>query len=232
MKRLKPGPEGGKRNGAIKEAPDPREVLRRYKKRPNRPNESALLECYRSLVERSAWSFMKKLPPTVDVQDLFQAGMFGLLKAARRYDESRGVPFESFCLARIKGSIQDELRNQDWLPRRNGKNGKKGENGERHPHFLHLSIHPSGDEEDLFLDLQDESKPDEAVLEALYREELLERVRRSLTTLEWRILHDSYIRGMTLKKVASRLSLSTSRVCILRARILEKVRRQLAVERD
>ncbi len=229
MKRSKSGPDAGKRNGAVKEAPDPRAVLRRYKKRPNRPNENALLECYRSLVERSAWSFMRKLPPTVDVQDLLQAGMFGLLKAARRYDETRGVPFESFCLARIKGSIQDELRNQDWFHRRNGKNGKNGTN---HPQFLPLSIHPSGDEEDPLLEIQDDSNPDEAVLEALYREELLERVRRSLSSLEWRILHDSYIRGMTLKKVAGRLSLSPSRVCILRARILEKVRRQLAVESD
>ncbi len=232
MKPSKPGPGGVRRNGAIKEAPDPLSVLRRYKKRPNRPNESALLECYRSLVERSVWSFMKKLPPTVDIQDLLQAGMFGLLKAARRYDETRGVPFESFCLARIKGSIQDELRNLDWLPRRNGRNGRNGGTGRRAPQFLPLSIHPSEDEEDLSLDLRDESKPEDAVLEALYREELLERVRRSLTTLEWRILHDSYIRGMTLKKVADRLSLSPSRVCILRSRILEKVRRMLSVEGD
>ncbi len=231
MKRLKPGPGVEKRKGGIKEAPDPRAVLSRYKKRPNRPNENALLECYRSLVERSAWSFMRRLPPTVDVQDLLQAGMFGLLKAARRYDETRGVPFESFCLARIKGSIQDELRNQDWFHRRNGKNGEQGGNGGGHPHFLSLSIHASGDEEDPLLEIQDDSNPDEAVLETLYREEILERVRRSLTSLEWRILHDSYIRGMTLKKVAERLSLSPSRVCILRARILEKVRRQLAVEK-
>ena len=79
---------------------------------------------------------------------------------------------------------------------------------------------------DVLDDLVD-STPEEAALEMLHREELLEKVRRSLTTLEWRILHDSYIRGKTLKQVARRLSISVSHACNLRARIIAKVRRQI-----
>jgi RNA polymerase sigma factor FliA len=53
----------------------------------------------------------------IERKDLMQVGMMGLLEAIERYDPGRGIKFETFALSRIQGSIQDELRRIDWLPR-------------------------------------------------------------------------------------------------------------------
>jgi RNA polymerase sigma factor for flagellar operon FliA len=69
------------------------------------------------LVKRIAYHMMSKLPASVQVDDLIQAGMIGLLDAIDRYEGSYGRQFESYAAQRIRGSILDELREADWLPR-------------------------------------------------------------------------------------------------------------------
>jgi len=69
------------------------------------------------LVKRIAHFMMLKLPNSVQVDDMIQAGMIGLLDAAGRYDELRGAQFETYASQRIRGSMLDELRGSDWLPR-------------------------------------------------------------------------------------------------------------------
>lgn len=69
------------------------------------------------LVKRIAYHMMAKLPASVQVDDLIQAGMIGLLDAINRYEGSYGRQFESYAAQRIRGSILDELRDADWLPR-------------------------------------------------------------------------------------------------------------------
>lgn len=69
------------------------------------------------LVKRIAHHMMMKLPASVEVDDLIQAGMIGLLDAINRYEGSYGRQFESYAAQRIRGSILDELRESDWLPR-------------------------------------------------------------------------------------------------------------------
>ena len=75
------------------------------------------LKEYAPLVKRIAYFMMLKLPNSVQVDDLIQAGMIGLLDAAARYDELRGAQFETYASQRIRGSMLDELRGADWLPR-------------------------------------------------------------------------------------------------------------------
>jgi RNA polymerase sigma factor FliA len=75
------------------------------------------LKEYAPLVKRIAHHMMLKLPGSVEVDDLIQAGMMGLLDAASRYDELRGAMFETYAAQRIRGSMLDELRGADWLPR-------------------------------------------------------------------------------------------------------------------
>ena len=75
------------------------------------------LKEYAPLVKRIAHHMMLKLPNSVQVDDLIQAGMMGLLEAAGRYDELRGAQFETFAAQRIRGAMLDELRSSDWLPR-------------------------------------------------------------------------------------------------------------------
>lgn len=75
------------------------------------------LKEYAPLVKRIAHHMMVKLPSSVEVDDIIQAGMMGLLDAAGRYDELRGAQFETYAAQRIRGAMLDELRGADWLPR-------------------------------------------------------------------------------------------------------------------
>jgi len=72
---------------------------------------------YAPLVKRIAHQLMTKLPYSVQIDDIIQAGMMGLLDAASRYDELHGAQFETYATQRIRGSMLDELRQADWLPR-------------------------------------------------------------------------------------------------------------------
>ena len=69
------------------------------------------------LVKRLAHQMMTKLPYSVQIDDIIQAGMMGLLDAASRYDEFHGAQFETYATQRIRGAMLDELREADWLPR-------------------------------------------------------------------------------------------------------------------
>jgi RNA polymerase sigma factor for flagellar operon FliA len=74
------------------------------------------------LVKRIAYHFMARLPASVHVDDLIQAGLLGLLDAAKNFDDTQGAQFETYAIQRIRGSILDELRQADWLPRNVRKN--------------------------------------------------------------------------------------------------------------
>jgi len=76
-----------------------------------------LMENYRDIVKYSAERLHAKLPDKVELDDLISAGIFGLMDAIDAFDPERGVKFETYCSARIKGSILDELRSMDWVPR-------------------------------------------------------------------------------------------------------------------
>jgi RNA polymerase sigma factor for flagellar operon FliA len=69
------------------------------------------------LVKRIAYHLAGRLPPSVDVDDLIQAGMLGLLEAAAHYSADRGASFETFAGIRIRGAMIDALRKLDWAPR-------------------------------------------------------------------------------------------------------------------
>ncbi len=69
------------------------------------------------LVKRIAYHLLGRLPASVMVDDLIQAGMIGLLDAARQYDETQGASFETYASIRIRGAMLDELRRNDWVPK-------------------------------------------------------------------------------------------------------------------
>jgi RNA polymerase sigma factor FliA len=80
-------------------------------------NKDALLDQHASLVKKLAYQLKSKLPSSVELDDLIQAGMMGLLDAVNKYEESHGAQFETYASQRIRGSMLDELRSADWLPR-------------------------------------------------------------------------------------------------------------------
>jgi len=69
------------------------------------------------LVKRIAYHLLGRLPDSVQVDDLIQAGMLGLLEAIKNYDASQGASFDTYAGIRIRGSMLDEVRRSDWTPR-------------------------------------------------------------------------------------------------------------------
>ena len=88
-------------------------------------DKNQLLEEHAPLVKKLAHQLKAKLPPSVEVDDLVQAGMIGLLDAVGRYEENHGAQFETYAVQRIRGAMLDELRNSDWLPRSIRQNMRK-----------------------------------------------------------------------------------------------------------
>ncbi len=80
------------------------------------------------LVKRIAYHFMTRVPASVDVNDLIQAGMIGLMEAAYNFDASQGAQFETYATQRVRGAMLDELRDADWMPRSSRKNLRNIEN--------------------------------------------------------------------------------------------------------
>ncbi len=76
-----------------------------------------LVTRHATLVKRIAYHLLSRLPSCVQAEDLIQAGMIGLLEAARNYDASQGASFETYAGIRIRGSMLDEIRKGDWAPR-------------------------------------------------------------------------------------------------------------------
>jgi RNA polymerase sigma factor for flagellar operon FliA len=81
------------------------------------PPGADLVERHAGLVKRIAYHLAGRLPSSVDVDDLIQAGMIGLLEAAQNFAADRGASFETYAGIRIRGAMIDALRQLDWAPR-------------------------------------------------------------------------------------------------------------------
>lgn len=99
-------------------------MIEAYNKVAEQTQES-LIKNYANLVKRIAHHLMGRLPSSVQVDDLIQAGMIGLLEAAKNYDASKGASFETYAGIRIRGTMLDEVRKNDWLPRSIYRNSRK-----------------------------------------------------------------------------------------------------------
>src|ERR1051325_10167478 len=85
--------------------------------RPGSRAEAEMVEKYIPLVRGVVGRLAMTLPPHVDGEDLFSAGLHGLLSAVRQYNPKAGTAFETYARLRIRGSVFDELRRMDWVPR-------------------------------------------------------------------------------------------------------------------
>ena len=80
-------------------------------------NKDQLVQRFAPLVKRIAYHLMARLPSSVQVDDLVQNGMMGLLDAINRFESGMGAQFETYAAQRIRGAMLDGLRENDWLPR-------------------------------------------------------------------------------------------------------------------
>jgi RNA polymerase sigma factor for flagellar operon FliA len=78
---------------------------------------NVLMERHYPLVKYIAERLLQTLPKSIEADDLISAGLFGLMDAIRGFDPDRGIKFKTYCTTRIRGSILDQLRSQDWVPR-------------------------------------------------------------------------------------------------------------------
>ncbi|SOB74833.1 RNA polymerase, sigma 28 subunit, SigD/FliA/WhiG [Marinobacter sp. LV10R510-11A] len=86
---------------------------------------SELIETHALLVKKIALHLLARLPASVQLDDLMQAGMIGLLEAAQRYSATKGATFETYAGIRIRGAMVDEIRKGDWVPRSVHRNARR-----------------------------------------------------------------------------------------------------------
>lgn len=94
-----------------------RELWARYKHQGDQAARDRLILSYAPLVKYVAGRMSNGLPAHIDEADLISYGLLGLISALKRFDPERQIKFETYAISRIKGSIIDELRSLDWVPR-------------------------------------------------------------------------------------------------------------------
>lgn len=96
---------------------------KKAKKGYDKDKEQIILD-HMALVKRIAHHLIARLPPVVMVDDLYQAGLIGLMEAVDKFDETKGASFETYAGIRIKGAMLDEVRKGDWAPRSIHRNSR------------------------------------------------------------------------------------------------------------
>ena len=94
-----------------------KDLWRRYKADDDQRARERLVLAYAPLVKYVAGRMASGLPSHVEEADLISYGLLGLISAIERFEPERQIKFETFAITRIKGSIIDELRSLDWVPR-------------------------------------------------------------------------------------------------------------------
>lgn len=92
-------------------------LWKNFHENPSSKSREKLILHYAPLVKYVAQRVGVGLPPSVQLEDLVSYGVFGLMDAIEKYNPDRGIKFETYAVARIKGAIIDGLRADDWVPR-------------------------------------------------------------------------------------------------------------------
>jgi len=104
------------------------ELWKRYKSDKKTEDRDQLVREYIHIVRYIAGRMAISLPDHIEYGDLFSSGVMGLLTAIEKFDPERKIPFEFFANQRVKGSILDDLRKMDWVPRSVRKKARELEN--------------------------------------------------------------------------------------------------------
>ena len=218
-----------------------------------------LVTRHAELVKRIAYHMAGRLPPSVEVGDLIQAGMLGLLEAAANFTANRGASFETFAGIRIRGAMIDALRKLDWAPRsvhrkaravaaaireverETGRDARDTEVAQRMGCPLDEYYSIVQDAASCRLSsLSDMTNDSEPALEAdPFRETAAEGFRGALAqaieTLPEReklVMSLYYSDELNLKEIGAVLKVTESRVCQLHGQALSRLRARLADWKD
>jgi len=188
-----------------------------------RERDETLIERYREIVHRIAGRVHRRAPPSVQRDDLVAAGMSGLWDALRRRADHPGESFDYYVCRRVRGAVMDELRAEDWLPRRRAE--LPGRGGSAPPRgVVHLE------------DLGQRERGQASTAEGADGEELtgrkrdVERLRAGLARLPSReryVLTMRDLDDVSIKNLGEALGVSPPRVCQIRNQALRRLREWL-----
>jgi RNA polymerase sigma factor FliA len=185
------------------------------------PRAEELLARYTPLVRQIAGGFQRKLPRSVLREDLVAAGMAGLWDAIRRHAGKSDESFEWYVRVRIRGAILDELRAQDWLPRR--VRAAVTEDGTPCAPSVVRFDDVSDWEQSRCLASSEAAASDVAV-EAKFRHETLVRAVEQLPERERHIVASHYFRGVRFKDLGAELGVSEPRISQLHSRAMQRLK--------
>ena len=220
----------------------------------------ALVMAHLGMVKRVALHLKVRIPPFMELDELMQVGMIGLLEAARAFDPTKGIEFESFALSRVRGAILDEVRQLSYLPR-SAVAFNKSENEAinflasvlgRKPTQSELAEHMGDDLEefqkkrgnakrfetlsmevinDEVLGIADErSRQPDVIVE---HEDFMRAVTEAIAELPERdqlLMSLYYVEELNLKEIGEVLGVTESRVSQLLTGIVKKLRLSLGIE--
>lgn len=167
------------------------------------------------MAHRIAYAFRRKLPPTVETDDLTAAAMSGLWDAVRFHPEA-APGFENYAAMRVRGAVLDELRAQDWLPRRHRAKVEEGTT---------VRVHVVFDEEEREkLESEDDFETD---LSRKLMARKLVRYLRYLMPRERRIVVSHYFRGEKFHDIGVGMGISEPRVSQIHSRAMKKLRERV-----
>ncbi len=156
------------------------------------------------------------LPACVSEDELFSAGMMGLLKACRSYDSSRGAEFKTYAYHRIRGAVLDELRRMDFLPR--SQREKARQDGRIPPSVVAIPTDEDGQE-------SLEARDGEPALDIADLQDCLDRLILQLPAKMAEVMVLYYREGMRMREIGVRMNLTESRVSQIHSNALARLRR-------
>ena len=213
----------------------------------------ALVRQHLPLVKRIAQQVMVRLPAHIEIDDLIQVGLIGLLKASEDHQRDSGAAFSTYAAIRIRGAMLDELRSRDWLPRsvqrdlsrvavaierveqRVGRPAHDQEIAAELEISLDEYRQLSGElacaritqlEEDTDMPADDADSPGELVFDGARREALAEAIK-NLPEKEALMLSLYYIEGLNLKEIGMVMEVSESRVSQIHGQAVARLRSRL-----
>ncbi len=225
-----------------------------------RSDADALVTRHAELVKRIAYHLAGRLPPSVDVADLIQAGMLGLIEAAANYAANRGASFETYAGIRIRGAMIDALRKLDWAPRsvhrkaravaaamrdierETGRDARDGEVAKRLGIGLeeyHAIVQDAASCRLASLDdaaatvatPDDAADPFREVADEGFRTALAQSIE-TLPERERLVMSLYYSDGLNLKEIGAVLKVTESRVCQLHGQALVRLKARLTEWRE